>query len=126
MIVIYVVAVLRCRVNCKLKLPPKTTNYTVYLITKPIISYYEKKTVNSNSKKEVKLQLDIRFLVWFKLNIDRPILVGSLENWYSKIGAYSRTEFESHSSTKDPSFNESLIKRHEKNTDGQKSAIAIK
>ena len=61
MILIYVVAVLRSRVNCKLKLPPKTTNYTVYLITKPIISYYKKKTVNSNSKKEVKLQLDTRY-----------------------------------------------------------------
>ena len=89
---------------------------TVYLITKPIISYYEKKkSANSNSKKEVKLQLDIRFLVWFKLNIDRPISVGSLENWYNKLGAYSRTEFESHSSIKDPSFNESLIKRHGQN-----------
>ena len=39
----------------KLKLPPKTTNYTVYLITKPIISYYEKKNCKFKFKKRGKI-----------------------------------------------------------------------
>ena len=81
------------------------------------MSYHEKKTVNSNSKKESKITVrhTLLFLVWFKLNIDRPISVGSLKNWYNEIGAYSRTEFESRSSIKHPSFNENLITRQGQN-----------